>query len=135
MITEAQGIPLVIWITPANLHDSQPALDMLDAIPAIQGPRGCPRWRPDTLQGDAAYGSSTNVAGVRARRIKPLLSKPRIEHGSGLGKTRFVVERTLAWFGNFRRIKLCYERTAEHFQAFHDLGAALICARKLSHGN
>jgi len=41
-----------------------------------------------------------------------------------------VVERTLAWFGNFRRLKLCYERTGEHFQAFHDLAASVICARK-----
>lgn len=132
MITEAQGLPLVVFSTPANVHDSQPMLDMLDAIPPIQGPRGAPRWRPEIFQGDAAYGSRANVAGVRARGILSLLSKPKIAHGSGLGKYRYVVERTLAWFGNFRRLKLCYERKPEHFLAFHDLAAALICARRLS---
>lgn len=131
MITEAQGLPLVVWTTPANVHDSQPALDMLDAIPPIQGPRGRPRQHPEILQGDAAYGSAANVCGVRARGIQPLLSKPRLKHGSGLGQYRYVVERTLAWFGNFRRLKFCYERDVEHFHAFHDLAAALICARRL----
>jgi len=53
-------------------------------------------------------------------------------HGSGLGKTRYVVERTLSWFGNFRRLKLCYEKTGSHFQAFHDLAAAILCAKRLT---
>ena len=44
---------------------------------------------------------------------------------------RWVVERTFAWLGNFRRLKLCYERTGEHFQAFHDLAACVLCAAKL----
>lgn len=63
------------------------------------------------------------------RRIGSLLTpygKARTEHGSGLGKTRYVVERTLSWMGNFRRLKLCYERFGEHFQAFHERAACLI---------
>ncbi|MGB4259803.1 MAG: hypothetical protein WBL15_19055, partial [Phycisphaerae bacterium] len=52
-------------------------------------------------------------------------------HGSGLGRVRYVVERTLAWFANNRRIRMCYERKACHFQAFHELAAALIVAGKL----
>src|SRR6516164_11201976 len=66
--------------------------------------------------------------------IKPLLaplSKAR-PHGSGLGKTRYVVERTLSWFGNFRRLKLCYERCGTHFQAFHELAAAILCSNRLA---
>jgi transposase len=52
-------------------------------------------------------------------------------HGSGLGKFRFVVERTLSWFSQKRRIKHCYERSGEHLQALHDLAAAVICSKKL----
>jgi hypothetical protein len=33
--------------------------------------------------------------------------------------------------GNFRRLKLCYERFGEHFQAFHELAACLICANRI----
>jgi transposase len=65
--------------------------------------------------------------------IKPLLAPlgKNVPHGSGLGKTRYVVERTLGWFGNFRRLKLCYERCDKHFQAFHELAAAILCAKRV----
>jgi len=32
---------------------------------------------------------------------------------------------------NFRRLKLCSERFGEHFQAFHELAACLICANRV----
>ena len=131
-MTDAGGIPLVVRTTPANVHDTTPAIELLDAIPPIQGRRGRPRRRPDVFQGDRAYGSAKNIAETRKRGVKPLLARPRTAHGSGLGRHRYVVERTLAWFGHCRRIKVCYEKMGEHFQAFYDLAASLICANKLS---
>jgi transposase len=129
-LTEAEGLPLVVKTTPANLHDSRLALDLVVSMPAIPGPRGRPRIKPKALQGDAAYGCATLAAlGIRPM-LKPLgKSHP---HGSGLGKTRYVLERTLSWFGNFRRLKLCYERWGTHFQAFHELAAAILCAKRLT---
>ena len=56
MLTEAKGLPLVVKTTPANLHDSRMALDLVLSMPAIPGPRGRPRIKPKILQGDAAYG-------------------------------------------------------------------------------
>jgi transposase len=44
---------------------------------------------------------------------------------------RYVVERTLACFGHFRRLTLCYERSAEHFQAFHDIAACRLTVTRL----
>lgn len=104
---------------------------MLDAIAPVQGPRGRPRTKPDVFLGDRAYGTPDNLVDCYARGIRPLLARPRTENGSGLGVWRYVVERTLCWFGHFRRLKLCYEKTGVHFQALHELAAALICARKL----
>jgi transposase len=120
-----------VRVSRANLHDSKPAIEMLDAIAPVQGPRGRPRIRPDAFLGDRAYGTPDNLVDCYARGITPLLARPRTPNGSGLGKWRYVVERTLSWFGNFRRLKLCYEKTGTHFQAFHELAASLICARKL----
>jgi transposase len=133
VLTAADGLPLVVKTTPANLHDSRMALHLLVSMPAIPGPRGRPRIKPKILQGDAAYGCATLAALVKALGVRPLLKplgKDR-PHGSGLGKTRYVVERTLSWFGNFRRLKLCYERSGAHFQAFHELAAAILCANRL----
>lgn len=104
---------------------------LLDALPPLHGRRGRPQKRPRQLFGDAAYGSLANRVRCALRNVAPVLAAPRQEHGSGLGRVRHVVERTLAWFGNCRRIKLCYERWPQHFQSFHELAAALICANKL----
>jgi protein kinase-like protein/WD40 repeat protein len=41
--------------------------------------------------------------GPRARHIVPWLAMPRTRHGSGLGRWRWVVERTFAWLNQFRR--------------------------------
>lgn len=134
VITDARGVPLAVETGPANEPDQQRALALLDKIPAVAGRRGRPRGKPTRFQGDGAYGTAAIIEQVRQRGIEPLLApygRTKREHGSGLGKTRYVVERTLSWFGNFRRLKLCYERTAEHFQAFHEIAASVICANKL----
>ena len=118
---------------PANVHDGTMLIPLLDSLQPLTGHRGRPRHYPEFLLGDAAYGSAANVQACQERGIRPLLAKPRREHGSGLGEARYVVERTLAWLGHNRRLKLCYEKIGEHFQAFHDLAAALLCANKLRH--
>ena len=133
MVTDAHGTPLTVQTTPANVPDGQLAIPLLDSIPPIQGPRGRPRFRPGVYQGDHAYGWAENISETRSRRVRSALAKPQDhEHGSGLGKTRWVVEGGLSWFNNYRRLRLCYERLAEHFQGFHELAAALICYRKLA---
>jgi transposase len=112
--------------------------ELLRAVPPLVGRDGAVHARPPALQGDAGYGFPWTRLLVWLLGITPEL-KPRAapgapaDHGSGLGRTRFVVERTRAWFAAFRRIKVCYERTGAHFQGFHELAACVICARKLKH--
>jgi transposase len=133
VIADANGIPLVVQTGPANERDEKRALPMLKAIPPIQGPRGRPRRKPKALQGDAGYGFDWVILAVVAMGIVSLL-KPRGKdqpHGSGLGKTRYVIERTLSWLGNYRRLKICYEKTGLMFQGFHELAACVVCANRL----
>lgn len=133
------GVPLLLVCTPANVRDDVPFVEMLDALPPVKhgpGP-GAPRYKPRAVVGDAAYGHDHIVAQVVERRVLPVLAprnkagRPRIEHGSGLGRVRYVVERSIAWLGNFRRIALCYERTGAAWQAFNELACCVICANKL----
>jgi transposase len=104
---------------------------MVKDLPFIARPDGRPRRKPRELMGDRGYGWPWIIAAVLAMGIGSLLSPRGAEHGSGLGKRRYVVEQTLAAFGNCRRLKLCYERTGMSFQAFHELAAILICYRRL----
>jgi transposase len=131
VIVDGEGIPLLVRTSPANVPDGKMLIPLLDRLRPLVGGCGRPRRYPEFLAGDAAYGSAANHQVCHQRGIRPLLAKPRGEHGSGLGEVRYVVERTLAWLGHNRRLKLCYEKIGEHFQAFHDLAATLVCVNKL----
>ena len=55
----------------------------------------------------------------------------RTTHGSGLGRWRWVVERTFAWLNQFRRLRVRYDKRADIHEAFLSLGCALICWQSL----
>jgi transposase len=65
--------------------------------------------------------------------IVPVLAQRLTEHGSGLGLYRWVVERTLAWLHQFRRLRIRYERQPDIHEAFLSIGCSLICFRRLIH--
>jgi transposase len=120
-----------VQTTAANVHDSKPAMTLVQRVPSLPTVNGRYRRPIKVLLGDKAYGTPTNRRGCRRRGIISLLDRPGGLAGAGLGRIRYVVERTLATFGHCRRLKLCYERRGEHFQAFHELAAILLCARRL----
>lgn len=132
MLTDADGVPLVVQTTPANTPDQDQLRPMLAAMPPVQGPRGRPRTKPEAALGDRAYGTAAVIATVVAMGIASFLARRSDPtHGSGLGTMRYVVERTLACFSHFRRIRMCYERKGEHFQAFHDLAACCLVVNRI----
>jgi transposase len=127
LICDGHGVPLAIQLTGANRNDSQQALALVDAIPALQGVRGRPRCRPDCVLGDRGYDAESIRQGLRDHSIVPLLAMRKTEHGSGLGRWRWVVERTFAWLNQFRRLRIRYEKRADIHEAFLALGCILIC--------
>ena len=131
---DAQGIPLAFELTAVNVNDGKRLPALVDAIPPIPGLVGRPRRRPLQVQGDRAYGSAANRQAMKARGIAPVLARPRTEHGSGLGVTRWVVERTHSWFHQFRRLRVRFERLATVHEAFLWIGASIICSRLLGDG-
>lgn len=102
--------------------------DLLEAIPPV---RGAPKSKPASVQADTAYDSEALRARLRARGIEPLIPRRRREHGSGLGKTRWVVERAIAWLHQYRRLRVRYERRADIHEAFLHIACALIGWKQL----
>lgn len=127
LLTEAHGVPLAFTLTGANRHDVTQLLPLVRAIPPLRGKRGRPRCRPERVQGDRAYDSEPHRRFLRALRIKPVLAKRRTKHGSNLGVYRWVVERTISWLHQFRRLRVRYERLPQIHQAFLTIGCILIC--------
>ena len=77
--------------------------------------------------GDRGYDAEAIRQSLRFRGIRPMLAKRNTEHGSGLGRSRWVIERTFAWLSQFRRLRVRYEKRADIHEALLSLGCALIC--------
>jgi len=120
-----------VKLTGANANDITQLLPLVDAIPRVRGKRGRPRQRPKQVQGDRGYDSEPHRDELRARGIEPVLAKRNTPHGSGLGVYRWVVERTLAWLHQFRRLRVRYERRDDIHEAFLTIGCIVICWRHL----
>lgn len=106
-------------------------LDLVNEVPAISGVPGAPRYRFDELYADRGYDSEPVREALRGVGIEPYIARRNAEHGSGLGVHRWVVERTLSWLHQFRRLRIRYERRLDIHQAFLTIGCLLICHRIL----
>ena len=127
LVVDQNGIPLAIRLTAANVNEVTQLTATLDALAPIKRPRGRPRKRPKKLHADKGYDSAANRQALRQRGIRPRIARRGIESSEKLGRYRWVVERTLAWLNQFRRLRIRYERRADMHLAFLHLGCTLIC--------
>ena len=128
MIVDRRGVPLAVRLTAANVHDSKVLEDLLDAVPALRtGRRGRPRRRPAKLHADRGYDYQRCRDACHRRHITPRIARRGTGGRDRPGRHRWVVERALAWFGQFRRLRVRDERRADIHEAFLSLAAALIC--------
>jgi transposase len=68
---------------------------------------------------------------LRQRGIGSDIARRQTKHGSGLGRIRWVVERTFAWLHHFKRLLVRYDRRHEIHEAFLALACCLVCFRRL----
>ena len=129
VVIDAHGIPLAVVLSAANVHDSRMLEAAIDAVPTIRQCAGRPRRRPAKLHADKGYDFPRCRRALRRRAIIPRIARRGIESSERLGRHRWKVERTLAWFARFRRVAVRYERRLDIFAAFHHLAAALITFR------
>jgi transposase len=132
VLTDAQGIPLNATVTAANVNEVTQVLNVLTDMPPVGGKPGPKRERPDRLQGDRGYDSEPLRVVLRWLGITPVLAERNTEHGSGLGKFRWLVERTISWLHSFGRLRRRLDRLTELQEAFLRLGCALVCLRILN---
>ena len=98
LITDSAGVPLAISLTGGNRNDVTELLPLVDAVGPVKGKVGRPRKRADRLLADRGYDHDKYRRELRRRSVKPIIARRNTEHGSGLGKERWVVERTFAGF-------------------------------------
>jgi transposase len=127
ILVDANGVPISAIPTGANRNDVTQLLPLVDAITPIRGVCGRPLQKPKVVYADRGYDSEQHRSKLRKRGIKPVIAKCRTEHGSGLGKFRWAVERTHAWLHDFRRLRIRFERRADIHEGFLKLVSSLVC--------
>lgn len=118
-------------ISAANTPDAELLFPLLESVAPIRARRGRPRRRPEKLHADKAYDHKAIRAEVRRRGILVRIARKGVESSQRLGRHRWIVESALSWLMNNRRLARRYERRSEHFQAFADLAAILVCYHRL----
>nr|WP_253849053.1 IS5 family transposase [Actinosynnema pretiosum] len=131
LVVDGAGHPLTVAVSATHTHDTSTLTEMLDALPRVAGKPGRPRWRPAVMLADRGYDSQTNPNALRQRGIVPLIARRGQAHGPGLGTLLWVVERTLSWLHQYRRLRTRWDRRADLHQGFLILTCALICYRRL----
>ena len=104
------------------------------AKPGIPGQGGLedPRhFRRRRAAPDKGYDFDADRRWLRQRGIIPRIARRGIDTSERLGRYRWKIERTIAWFTGYRRLTIRYERKASLYGAFLSLAATLICWKKL----
>lgn len=127
VMVDRNGVPLAVHTAGANVSDHRKLIPIVLDFPKVGGKAGRPQELPDQLYADRGYDSNATRALLAWLGIEPHIAKRRTAHGSGLGKVRWVVERTISWIKGLRRMRVRYERTAVIQDAWNTLAAAVIC--------
>jgi transposase len=96
--------------------------------------RGCPKKRPLRLIGDKGYDSDPLRKRLKELKIDLIVphrknrKKPKLQDGRKLRRyrRRWIVERTFAWLGNYRRLLVRHEREIGMYRAFFHLACLII---------
>ncbi|WP_106970204.1 MULTISPECIES: IS5 family transposase [Streptomyces] len=132
VLTDAQGLPVVVGVSAANVNDVQALRPLILGIPAVRSRRGPGRRHPDKVRADKAYHSAGNLAWLRERHITPRIARPGVESSERLGRHRWKVERSISWLLGYRRLTVRYERKGSRFLAFLGLAAVMTCYKKIA---
>ena len=153
VVVDGQGVPLGIHLdsaSPAEVTLLEPTLATI-AVPRA-GP-GRPRQKPERVIADKAYDSDPLRERLMRRGIELIVphrcnrKRPPTQDGRKLrryrlapalpagaataGRRRWTVERTFAWFGNYRRLLVRWERHLKMYLAFFHLACLLITLNRL----
>jgi transposase len=130
VIIDGKGTPLAFTLTAANRNDVTQLTELVDRVPPT-GRHG--KFRPRRLYADRAYDSKRHRQELRERRITPKITKRNTSHGSGLGRERWIVERTISWLHAHRYLARRHARRADIHEAMLTLACAKICLKQVNH--
>lgn len=131
LLVDRHGVPLAVHTAAANASDHTQIIPVVLDFPQVPGQPGRPQTRPDELYADRGYHSDATRWILTWLGIEPHIARRKTPHGSGLGKVRWVVERTISWLKGLRRLRVRYDRLGVVQDAWTTLAVSVICFRLL----
>jgi transposase len=137
VVVDGAGVPLGKHLDSASPAEVKLAEKTLAAIRVPT--RGRPRQKPERMIGDKAYDSDPLRKRLHRRGIELIAPhkrnrvRPPTQDGRALRRYRhrWIVERTIAWLGNFRRLVIRWDRSATIYQAFFHIACLMIVLRRV----
>jgi len=140
VVVDGQGVPLGDYLHSASPAEVKLVEKTLAAIRVRRRHRaGRPRQKPERMIMDRGYDSDGLRRQLRRLGIEPIIPhrkgrrKPSMQDGRALRryKRRWIVERTFAWLGNFRRLTVRYDRSLTVYRGFFHIACFMITLRRV----
>lgn len=133
VLVDGHGTPLGAYLDSASPAEVKLLEKTLAAVPAKK------RGKIERLILDRAYDSNPLRKRLAKRGIEPIIParsrNVNATHQDGRKlrryKNRWIVERTFAWLGWFRRLVVRHERHSTTYAGFFHIACALITLRKV----
>src|SRR6266404_890689 len=135
VVVDGRGLPLGEYLHSASPAEVRLAETTLATIRVGRRHHpGRPRQKPVRVIADKAYDSDPLRKRLRQRGIELICPhkrnrvRPATQDGRALRryKRRWIVERTNAWLGNFRRLVVRYDRSLTIYRAFFHIACFMI---------
>lgn len=140
VVVDGRGLPLGNYLHSASPAEVRLAETTLAAIRVGRRHHaGRPRQKPLRVIADKAYDSDPLRKRLRQRGIELICPhksnrvRPATQDGRALRRyrRRWIVERTNAWLGNFRRLVVRYDRSLTIYGAFFHIACFMIVLRRV----
>lgn len=137
VLVDGEGLPLGVRLESASPSEVKLAEATLQEV-RVPRPQGRPRQKPKRVIADAGYDSDPLRRRLHKRGIELIVPyrknnrARRYEDGRKLRRyrRRWIVERTNAWLGQFRRLLVRHEHLLCTYRAFFYLACFWITLRR-----
>ena len=124
LAVDTLGQLLALHVTPANVQERSQVGALAAAVQAATG------QSVDLAFVDQGYTGAAPAAAAQAHGIQlEVVKLPAAKRGFVLLPRRWVVERSFAWTGRFRRLARDYERLQTTLEGFHFIAFALLALK------
>ncbi len=125
LLVDTLGLIVKAVVTPANIQDRDGGKELLRKAKSRAG-------RLRHLWADSAYQALVDWAEAEFGYTVEIVGRLAATIGFAVQPRRWVVERTLAWLGKYRRLSKDYEEQCETSESWIYVAMAHILVRRLA---